>query len=191
MIALVITGLMGACIAVMINSVSAGTVGEQDGRRHLVRIQALQSRISTLLHSSQCILAAGPSYLVYWSQDTNNDHAVQLSELAMLQLNGTVLQQYTTVWPEGFSPVQIASANATYATNSNWYSAAQNAKTSYLKPRPIATNVAAFTVTWDALVTPRVATNANMATCIITLSDGQVQRTAAFTAALRAPAPPQ
>lgn len=189
MIALTITAMVAACIAIMVNSVAAGTIGAQDGRRHLVRMQSLESRLLGTVHSASCILAAGNAYIVYWTGDANCDNNLQLSELGLLELDNTnTLQQYHTVFPANFSLAQIASANTTYATNTNWYAAAQTAKsTGYFPATAVARNITTFNVTLDN-VTP---TAALLATFTVQLSDGQVTRSGMIAAAIRTLQVPQ
>ena len=183
MIALTITAMVAACIAIMVNSVAAGTTGAQDGRRHLVRMQALESRLLGTIHSARCILAAGNGYIVYWTGDANCDNNLQLSELGMLELDNTgTLQQYTTAFPGNFSLAQIATANTSYAANTSWYAAAQTAKgTGYFQATAVAHNVTSFNVTLDN-VTPTAAV---LATFTMQLSDGQVTRSGMIAGAIR------
>ena len=183
MIALTITAMVAACIAIMVNSVAAGTTGTQDGRRHLVRMQALESRVLGTIHGASCILAAGNGYVVYWTGDANSDNCLQLSELGMLELDNTgTLQKYTTVFPANFSLAQIATANTRYAANTSWYAAAQTAKTTgYFSATAVAHNVTTFNVALDN-VTP---TAALLVTCNVQLSDGQVTRSGVIAGAIR------
>lgn len=189
LIALTITAIISASIAAMISSVSAGTTGQQDGRRFLVRVQSLEARLATSVHASQCILASGNNYIVYWIADSTHDNAVQLSELGMLELDPVTntLNQYQTVFPSNYSLAQIASANTTFAANTNWYNAAQAAKSTFFTPTPIAGHITAFTPTLDA-ANP---TSAHTATFAITISDGIVTRNAVIGATLRNQVPPQ
>jgi hypothetical protein len=189
MVALSITILIGSCIAMMISGMAMGTTGQQDGRRHLVRMQTLETRLIATVHSSQCILASGNGYLVYWVADRNCDNILQLSELGLLELDNTgTLQQYATVFPANFSLAQIASADTGYPANTNWYAAAQTAKSSgYFVATPLAHDVSTFTVTLDNAA----PTAARLVTMSVQLDDGQVQRAGAVTAAVRSLQAPQ
>lgn len=190
LIALSITALIGMCIAIMINSMAAGTAGQQDGRRHLVRLQALESRLLSKFHPAACILEAGNGYVVYWTGDANINNAVELNELGMLELNTTThtLQEYTTVFPGNFSLSDIASANTQYAASTSWYAAAQTAKaTSYFPASAVAHNMTGFKVTLDNAT----ATAARLATFHLDLSDGQVTRSGMVAVAIRAWQAPQ
>jgi hypothetical protein len=189
MMAMVITGLIAGTISIMVNSVAVGTNSQQDGRRHLVRLQSLQSRLTATIHSANAILASGSNYLVYWSTD-NSDRIVELAELAMIQLDTTSgeLRLYQTAFPANYTQTQINSANTSYAANQDWNAAATTAKSGSFFPYTVlAKNVQSFSVTLDNAT----ATSAKLVTCNLTLSDGQITRSGTVVAVVRNPMTPQ
>lgn len=183
LISLVITSLVGACIAMMVNGVAMGTDAEHDGRRHLARAQSLQARLSQTIHSCECVLAAGNGYIVYWVADANNNKKVEMTELGMIELNGTDLVDYRMALPIGMT-------DQAYKYFEDWRAAAVSAKATYFKPyQTLGRNVTAFNVTVD-VAGGSSAANARLVTCHFTLNDGVTQRSGSVTAALRNPTKP-
>ena len=195
MLALSIMTLVGGCIVMMIKGTSDGTAGNADGRRHLVRTQALEATVVTIVRPCWAVLAAGNGYVVLWTGDGADPYiganqAVNLSEIVMLELdaNNKQLKYYKTVWPVGYSQASTISSDTLYAASSNWYSAAQAAKSgTFFVPTVLANNVTAFNVTLDNAT----AVNADMATLWITIDDGKLARSVVIPAALRWTMPPQ
>ncbi len=174
MIGLSVTAVTAAILAVLINATAAGTNANQDGRRLLVRMEALKSSIADELTNARCILAAGSNYIVYWTGDASTgpvlpNNAVNLYEMRLLEVDSSGnLKLYTTNWPANFSDVSKISANTTYAATSNWYSACTTAKSGgYFTPAVLETNVTSMSTTLDA----SPATKAELATITITLND--------------------
>lgn len=180
LLALAITAMVGAVIVTLMNSTAMGTTGQMDGRRHLVRLQGVSSLLNDKLRSTRCILAAQDGALVLWPGDTRNglierNDAVNVSELVLLERDAEGrLLLYETKFPQPWSSADIISADAVYPGNTNWYAAAQGAKTSgYFVPTVIARNVTEFGVSLDA-ASP---TAARLATLRITLVTEGVSRT--------------
>jgi prepilin-type N-terminal cleavage/methylation domain-containing protein len=195
MLALSLLSLVGICIVMMVKATADGTAGQTDGRRHLVRMQSLEAQVASVVRPCSCILAAGTNYLVVWTGDGPDinlatNQTVNLSELAMFELdtNTQQLRLYRTTWPAGTTVAAMIAADATYAASSNWYNAAQAAKsTGYFNGTLLANKVTSFNVTLDS-GTP---TAAMMATLWITLNDGVVTQTMVIPAALRWQMAPQ
>ncbi len=188
LLALVIVALISGVIATMIKATADGSRGNADGRRNLVRLQAIENEVQNYANKSTAILAAGNGYLVLWLGDGQDQYlspnqAVNLSELVMFELNTTThqLNLYTTSWPTGFSKANTISADTAYAASTDWYSACQTAKTTgYFNARLVANNVTAFNVTLDSAT----ATQALIATCNVTINDGVVPRSGLIGAAI-------
>ena len=180
LIALTLTSLMGACIVLMIHGVAVGTENQQDGRRHLTRAAALETRLMTQLHGARAILAAGNGYVVYWIGDEAAGNPVNkivnLSEMCMIQLNSTQNQlvMYTKA---------AGTADVLYSNTTNWYTTAKSALTNQTI---LANNVTAFTAT----ASNSTPTNARSVIINITLADSYFTRTVSFAVGLRAQAAP-
>jgi len=192
LIGLSITTVTAAILAVLVSSTATGTNSIQDGRRLLVRVQAVKSIISDEIANSRCILAVGPTYLVFWAGDNTSspvtpNNAVNLSELRLLEIENGQLNLYEVTWPNTFSKPNILSADSTYAPNTNWYNAAVTAKSlSYFKPNTIGTNITSMTSTLDA----SDCTDAKLVTLTLHLDDSIVQRNVVVGTALINQAPP-
>lgn len=189
MLALSVLSLVGICIVMMIKGAADGTSGQTDGRRHLVRMQAIEAQVAETVRPCNAILAAGNGYMVLWRGDGKNrniatNQAVNLSELALLEYDSSSkqLKLYQTVFPAGMSAAAMIAADSTYAASSNWYNAATAAKNSaYFTPTVLANSVSEFTVSLDS----GTATSAKIATLKVTLNDGVVSRSMVISASLR------
>ena len=195
MLALSLLSLVGICIVMMIKATADGTAGQTDGRRHLVRMQSLEARVAQWVRPCDSVLAAGTGYVVLWMGDGQDPNisvnlAVNLSELMLFELDTTAqqLKLYRTSWPTGFTAANMIAADATYAASTNWYNAAQAAKsTGYFNPTVLANHVTSFNVTLDS----GNPTAAKMLTLWITIDDGVVARTMVIPAMLRQQNAPQ
>jgi prepilin-type N-terminal cleavage/methylation domain-containing protein len=183
-IALTLTAIMGVCITMMISSVAAGTVGQQDGRHHLTRMQALQSRLLTQIHGCRAILSGGSGYLVYWIGDEQAGNSVNkyvnLSEMYLIQLNTATNQLVLYTKAAGV-------ADQAYGNHTVWATAAQTAlQNGWYTSTILANNVTAFSAT----PSNSVATNARLVTISITIQDTYSTRNTCFAASIRAPLSP-
>jgi prepilin-type N-terminal cleavage/methylation domain-containing protein len=192
-IGLSITAVIASIIAVLINATAMGTTSQQDGRRLLVRFQAIRSAVSNDLSNAKCILDVGPNYIVYWIGDdpagvVAPNNAVNLSELRMLEVDTAGnLNLYRVQWPATFKNADILSADQTYAANTAWHSAVQNAATAgYLVPAKLASNATGLAATLDSAT----LTSARMVTLSISLNDTVTTRTIVLGAAIHSPTAP-
>ncbi len=193
-IALAITAVTAGILAVLINATAVGTNASQDGRRGLVRTQAIKAQVGDALVNARAILAVGSNAIVYWTGDvagapTPAEGAVNLSELRLLEVDGSGnLNLYACQWPAGFSNTSIIAADQIYAPNTDWLAAAQTAKGSgYFPATLLASSVTGMTACLDAS-TP---TAARMVQLTITINDGVSARAVLIGAALQTPQAPQ
>jgi len=195
LIGLAITAIIAGVLAILMNSTAVGTNSQQDGRRSLVKFQSIKAQVGDALANARCILAVGPNYIVYWIGDqagapTPTNNAVNLSELRMLQVNTTTgnLYLYATTWPTGFTNANIVSADSEYAATTTWYAAATTAQGgAYFLPTLMATNVTSMTTSLDA----SSATQAKMASVVITFTDSTGTKQVLATATLANQGAPQ
>jgi hypothetical protein len=193
-IALAITAFVASILAVLINATAVGTNASQDGRRGLVRTQAIKAQVGDALANARCILGVSATAIVYWTGDIPNaatpaNGAVNLSEMRLLEFDSATgrLNLYVCQWPAGFSSPSIVGADQTYASSSNWITAAQTAKGSgYFVANLLASNVSGFTASLDA-ATPM---QARMAHVRIDIADGVSSRSVIVAASLQTPATP-
>jgi prepilin-type N-terminal cleavage/methylation domain-containing protein len=183
-IALTLTAIMGVCITMMITSVAAGTVGQQDGRHHLTRMQALQSRLLTQIHGCRAILAGDAGFMVYWVGDEQAGNSVNkyvnLSEMYFIQLNTTTNQLVLYTKTPGI-------ADQVYGNRTVWVNAAKTAlQSGWYTGTVLANNVTAF----KATASNSVPSNAREVTISITIQDTYSTRTVCFAAGIRSQVSP-
>jgi prepilin-type N-terminal cleavage/methylation domain-containing protein len=194
MIALAITGFVASILAVLINATAVGTNAGQDGRRGLVRTQAIKAQVGDALANARCILAVSSTAVIYWTGDIPNaptpaNGAVNLSELRVLELDTATgrLNLWSCQWPANFSNTSIVGADQVYAASSNWISAAQSAKGSgYFAATVLANDVSGLSASLDA-ATP---SQARLAHVRIDIADGVSTRSVIVAATLQTPAAP-
>lgn len=87
LMALAITGLIGAAIAAMLSAVSYGTSSTRDIRSLVVKNKTLGARITAAVRQSAQLLDAGDGYVVLWMSDRNASGAPDLLELQRIELD--------------------------------------------------------------------------------------------------------
>jgi hypothetical protein len=190
LIGLSITAVTCAILAALINATALGTSTQNDGRRALVRLQALKAQLAGEFVNVRCILAAGNNYVVYWMGDdpgslTPVNQAVNFSEIRLLEIDATgKLNVCCARWPDGMTDSAKADADTTYPAATNWYAAVSALKgTSYFSTNTLATGATALAVTLDSAA----PTSARFIHLRIDLNDGVVARQAVLGVALANP----
>ncbi len=97
LMALAITGLIGAAIASMLTAVTYGTSSSRDIRSLVVKNKTLGARLSAAVRQSAQLLDAADGYIVLWTKDLNDSGAPDLLELRRIEWDGTTgeLTDYT------------------------------------------------------------------------------------------------
>lgn len=97
LMALAITGLIGAAIASMLTAVAYGTSSDRDIRSLVVKSKTLGTRITAAVRRSAQLLDADDGYIVLWTNDLNGNGTPDLLELQRIELDGTTneLTSYT------------------------------------------------------------------------------------------------
>jgi hypothetical protein len=193
LIGLSITAVTCTILAVLINATAMGTSSQNDGRRALVRLQALKAELTGELVNARCILAAGNNYVVYWIGDQPGapiavNRAVNFSEVRLLEIDPSGnLNVYCTRWPDGMLDSAKATADTVYPANTDWYAAVNALKgTSYFSTNTLASNATTLSVTLDNAA----PTSARFIHLRIDLNDGIVARQVVLGVALANPAVP-
>ena len=174
-IALGITAIVSAVLAVLINATAVGTNSNQDGRRSLVKMQAIKAQVEDTIANARCVLAMGTNYIIFWRGDidgapTPANGAVNLSELELLEVDTTTgkLNLYAVQWPVSFNSAAIVNADTTYAANTTWYSACTAAKAGgYFVPTLIANSATGLTGSLDSAT----VTQGKLVSLVISFSD--------------------
>jgi hypothetical protein len=195
LIALAITTVTCGILAVLISATAIGTNSQNDGRRALVRMQALKSALEDEFINCRAILDSGPNYVVYWIGDQPGspvtvNNAVNYSELRLLQLdpNTGILSLYAVKWPAGYNNSAIVSADMTSAANTNWLSLCTTlaATTNFYPATTLAIGVTGLTSSLDSAT----ASSARYINLRIDTNDGVVSRQLIMGFALANPQAP-
>ncbi len=99
MIALAVTGLVGAAVSAMLVSVSYGTSSQADLRRISVKERVIAIRMNTAISSSKMILDQGADHLVLWMGDSRQNGLPDLSEIRRIDRDATTLQITSYIAP--------------------------------------------------------------------------------------------
>ncbi|MFW6060011.1 MAG: PulJ/GspJ family protein [Phycisphaeraceae bacterium] len=87
-LALAITGLVGAAIAAMLSAVAYGSDSSRDMRNAAVQSKALSARLGAAVRGSRLVLDQGEDFLVLWTTDADENGAPSLQEIQRLEHNG-------------------------------------------------------------------------------------------------------
>jgi Tfp pilus assembly protein PilW len=183
LLALAITGVIGAAIASVVYATCEGTASRQNLLSLVVRRKVVESRTAGLLRSAEMVLAYGANSLVLWMYDTNLSGTPNRSEIRYLEFDPTTgqLACYKNVWPNTMTPVQILAADTEYALSADFNTLIPALKTDPNFVREVwATNVTAVQFTPNS-------TNLQTATLVtysVTLTNGAVSEVIVNAAAL-------
>lgn len=87
LMALAITGMIGAAIASMLSAVTYGTKSSNDIRSLVVKNKTLSARITAAVRGSVQLLDADDGYVVLWTKDLNDSGEPDLLELQLIELD--------------------------------------------------------------------------------------------------------
>lgn len=182
LLATVMVALMAAGVAAILQVAAYGSSSQREVRRVVVRSRQAQARLDAALRNAHAILASGSGYIVLWTGDSRTDKKVNPSELQLIELASGTLTSYTTVYPGGWTQAQIDAADTAYPTGTNYYTAAQNAKSgAYFPGTPWCTQLSGLSFTLNAAV----ATEATLVTYSVTLTDASLTEPVQASVALR------
>ncbi len=99
LMALAITGMIGAAIASMLTAVTYGTSSGRDIRTLVVKNKTLSARISAAVRESAQLLDAADGYVVLWTKDLNDSGVPDLLELRRIELD-TATDKLTSYTPD-------------------------------------------------------------------------------------------
>jgi len=99
LMALAITGLIGAAIASMLSAVTYGTSSSRDIRSLVVKNKTLSTRITASIRESAQVLDAADGYVVLWTNDLNASGVPDLLELQRIELD-TGTNELTSYTPD-------------------------------------------------------------------------------------------
>jgi type II secretory pathway pseudopilin PulG len=87
LMALAITGMIGAAIASMLTAVTYGTSDSRDIRSLVVKNKTLSARITACIRRSAQVLDADDGYVVLWANDLNQSGVPDLLELQRVEFD--------------------------------------------------------------------------------------------------------
>lgn len=145
LMALAITGLVGAAIASMLTAVSYGTSSDQDIRALVVKNKTLSTRITAAVRQAAQLLDADDDYIVLWTRDLNDNGAPDLLELQRIERDAAT-DELTSYTPDP------SAVDVTYDTATDDFDAVTTAliDSDDLVGELWATGVSAWTVSVDA-----------------------------------------
>jgi len=155
LMALAITGLIGAALAAMLFAVAQGTSSRNDLRVMVVKEKVIEARLDAAVRASKKILAAGSNYVVLWMADGNNDSQVNVTELRRIEWNATAgtLSSYKSNLTPG------APSDTGYVLSSDFNSVTTTLKgTASFPSETWATQITAWTFTLSNNSNPQQAT---------------------------------
>jgi type II secretory pathway pseudopilin PulG len=184
MLALGLTGIIGAAAAAMLVSVSYGTSSRTDIRRVLVKHKTLATRLAASARGSRQVLDAGDGWLMLWTIDADGDEQPNVSELQYVEFNAETgeLRSHRAEFPGGWTQDQIDAADTAYDTGADWTSVAESLiEQTYFPGALWATGISDLTITLDSGQT----TAARLVSFRVTVDAGDLSETAVTSAALR------
>ncbi|MDP7028790.1 MAG: hypothetical protein QF733_01050 [Phycisphaerales bacterium] len=81
LLAIAITGMVGAGVTAMMSSLSAGMIDHHDTRSSTLRAGLSQARLSSYVTRCRCLLDCEASRLVLWLEDADGDDAIDATEV--------------------------------------------------------------------------------------------------------------
>ena len=115
-LALGVTSLVAAGVAMVMFATARGTSSSQDVHGLVIKHKIIDSRLGGLVRSCQMVLATGSNYMVLWVFDTAGNGVPNRDEIRYIEFNSTTNEvwSYKTVWPSGWTQDQINAANTAY-----------------------------------------------------------------------------
>ena len=122
LLALMITVLVAAAIAGMLGAVSSGVGARRDTRVLMVLGDAAESRLSSYIAPSRCVLAADATSLVLWFNDARQGDTVHASEVRWLSYDATehVINVSYVHFPADWSQAAKDLEDKEFPANSDW-----------------------------------------------------------------------
>lgn len=172
---LTITTLVGAAISSMLFAVSRGSADENDLRALVARAKRVHASTTAALRGCRSILEATDTRVVVWSRDSDQDMAIDASELRVIEF---VAETEELRWyePADSMPNQTHEQTDDFAAIVNGLMAA-----GHLDSRRWADGVTRFDLTFDEAD----ASAARLASLRVTLREGKHEHEAIAAVAMR------
>lgn len=120
-LAMTITAMVGGAISTMMAAVSDELASNQGTRSSLIRAGLAQSRLSSYIARSHCVLDLDDTSLTLWLEDSRDGNTVHASEIRWIVLNEDtkVLESHFVCFPDNWSEAATLQADTEYTTASN------------------------------------------------------------------------
>jgi len=89
MLAVSITGVIGLGITAMMNALSSGMIDQHDARSSMLRAGLAQTRMSSYLARSRCLIDLEQHRLVVWLEDSDGNDVVDPDEVRWVSFDRT------------------------------------------------------------------------------------------------------
>ena len=151
-LALAITGLVGAAMSGMMHAVAVGVSDRGDTRSIMVRTATAQARLNAYLAPSRCVLSQSGANLVIWLEDSRKTETVHASELRWIRFDadaGTVSVEFVKL-PDAWTVTARELEDAECSMNSDWEAVRTKYQTGgHLKSLRLLDQVQAMSVALD------------------------------------------
>ena len=171
LIALTITGIIGAAIASMLSAVAYGTSSSRDIRSLVVKNKTLGARITAAVRGSIQLLDAADGYVVLWTKDINSSGVPDLLELQRIELDSATgkLTSYTPdpsatdvayLMTDDFDTISTSLIGTGELVGELWASGVGQWTVTLDNADPLAAGLISFRLTLDAGVLSDTSVNA-------------------------------
>ena len=113
MLGLVITAMVASATFTMLFSVDRGTRSQEDRRQVIMRRFLLSNRLSSVVRSSDRVLAAGADYLVFWRGDVDGNGKPNLAEIQRVEWVSAEARIWSYAAPSTLAPASNTTYNLT------------------------------------------------------------------------------
>ena len=120
-LAMTITAMVGGAISTMMAAVSDELASNQGTRSSLIRAGLAQSRLSSYIARSHCVLDLEDTSVTLWLEDSRDGNTVHASEIRWITLNEDtmILESHFVCFPDNWSEAAKLQADTEYTTASN------------------------------------------------------------------------
>ena len=122
LLALAVTAMITAAIAVMVSAVSVGELSRRDNRGYIVRTYAAKSRLSAYVARSLAVLDVNGSDAVIWLNDWRGGGRVHATEIRWFIYDSPSdsIKVYYVDFPDSWNAVTQALEDQEYLSGQDW-----------------------------------------------------------------------
>ena len=156
-LAMAITGVVGLSVSGVFMALSTAQAHSEDHQTYVQTARCTARHVQRILRKAKLIVAADAEGLLVWSEDTNGDGLINISELVgfVYDEQGKVLEQKRVAFPASMSPatrdaLDVHMALADLSDLADLDAKAQSTVPQYYVEELLADNVREFTGELDA-----------------------------------------